>query len=548
MPDQLSNHYADLLSGTYDCVDRIILNAYFPKGVDDGGFRCWWRTLYGTDDSLNNAHLMRIAGRFSRRLRAWAKANQVPVLDCPPGERKHEIAREYLTAHSVPCGLFLILVSRSPALVWDIQMSGTGKIGNIRRKEPRPYVNHYHFHILDPDWGHITIKMSGHPPFGAEVMLNGHEYVACQASKKHIPFTKDGNCFVHTCDATGLAAVAVTLSEEPTIGRLRQICERWIYSTCLLFGLTLEEQQRTGFQYEYSIYQIEYSRNLQFQSGACMEEVFQSLIDRTRKALDLDQVKTIFGCRKRPCWRKLRQARYGVVVETPTYDLTVFKVHFGKLTLKIYTKGERVLRIEVIVHNTKELSCGRSLPDFPKIVFMLRGMLERFLQVLHCMDACFIADDLLETLPRPSLVGKTKVGGIDYNQPRIRTLMWAVLALSPAPNGFTASDLAKKVCHLTAGRSFPYTARQAAYDLKRLRGKRIVERIDSSHRYRSLTDGVRAITALVVLRDKILKPLLASSCQRKRGPKPRNPSLLDTHYERLQADMQHLLKDLGVAA
>lgn len=335
MPDQLSNHYADLLSGTYDCVDRIILNAYFPKGVDDGGFRCWWRTLYGTDDSLNNAHLMRIAGRFSRRLRAWAKANQVPVLDCPPGERKHEIAREYLTAHSVPCGLFLILVSRSPALVWDIQMSGTGKIGNIRRKEPRPYVNHYHFHILDPDWGHITIKMSGHPPFGAEVMLNGHEYVACQASKKHIPFTKDGNCFVHTCDATGLAAVAVTLSEEPTIGRLRQICERWIYSTCLLFGLTLEEQQRTGFQYEYSIYQIEYSRNLQFQSGACMEEVFQSLIDRTRKALDLDQVKTIFGCRKRPCWRKLRQARYGVVVETPTYDLTVFKVHFGKVTLKI---------------------------------------------------------------------------------------------------------------------------------------------------------------------------------------------------------------------
>ena len=61
------------------------------------------------------------------------------------------------------------------------------------------------------------------------------------------------------------------------------------------------------------------------------------------------------------------------MVETPTYDLTVFKVHFGKLTLKIYTKGERVLRIEVIVHNTKELSCGRSLPNFPKIVFMLRN-------------------------------------------------------------------------------------------------------------------------------------------------------------------------------
>jgi len=52
-------------------------------------------------------------------------------------------------------------------------------------------------------------------------------------------------------------------------------------------------------------------------------------------------------------------------------------VHFGKLTLKIYTKGEHILRIKVIVHNTKALSCGRSLPNFPAIVSMLRGMLVR---------------------------------------------------------------------------------------------------------------------------------------------------------------------------
>jgi hypothetical protein len=123
-----------------------------------------------------------------------------------------------------------------------------------------------------------------------------------------------------------------------------------------------------------------------------------------------------------------------------------------------------------------------------------------------------------------------------------------VLALSAAPNGFTASDLAEKVCHLTAVKSFPYTPRQAAYDLKKLRGKGFVEKIDSSHRYRLFTQGIRALTALVALRDKILKPLLASCCQRKRGPKPKNPTVLDTHYERLQIDMQQLFKDLGFAA
>jgi len=40
MADPLAEQYADLLEGTYDCVDRIILNAYFPKGMNGGGISC----------------------------------------------------------------------------------------------------------------------------------------------------------------------------------------------------------------------------------------------------------------------------------------------------------------------------------------------------------------------------------------------------------------------------------------------------------------------------------------------------------------------------
>jgi hypothetical protein len=65
---------------------------------------------------------------------------------------------------------------------------------------------------------------------------------------------------------------------------------------------------------------------------------------------------------------------------------------------------------------------------------------------------------------------------------------------------------------------------------------------------RPYPDGIRAMTALVVLRDKVLKPLLASCCPRKRRPKLKNPTIFDTHYQRLQIDMQHLFNDLGLAA
>ncbi len=177
------------------------------------------------------------------------------------------------------------------------------------------------------------------------------------------------------------------------------------------------------------------------------------------------------------------------------------------------------------------------------MVEMLRGMQERFLNSLHCMDHCFIADDLLERLPEPSRVGKARVGDVDYNQSRMR----ASLALATAPKGFTASDLARKVGNLDpSDRS--YTPRQAAYDLKKLRGKQLIERTGSSHRYRPSSKGLRAMTALVVLRDKVIKPLLASCCQRKRGRKPKTFTPLDAHYDHLQGGMRKLFDELGVAA
>jgi hypothetical protein len=60
------------------------------------------------------------------------------------------------------------------------------------------------------------------------------------------------------------------------------------------------EQEKSRFRYEYSVFQMEYSRNLLFRSGRRMEEIFQALIDRTRAPLDLDRIKTTFGDKHRP--------------------------------------------------------------------------------------------------------------------------------------------------------------------------------------------------------------------------------------------------------
>ncbi|MBL7163800.1 MAG: hypothetical protein ISS57_14465 [Anaerolineales bacterium] len=71
------------------------------------------------------------------------------------------------------------------------------------------------------------------------------------------------------------------------------------------------------------------------------------------------------------------------------------------MTVKLYTKGERVLRCEAVVHNTKALSCGRSLPKLSQIVAELKQILERFLDALHCVDSSFLPDGILDELSQP---------------------------------------------------------------------------------------------------------------------------------------------------
>ena len=80
-----------------------------------------------------------------------------------------------------------------------------------------------------------------------------------------------------------LDQIADTLCDDHTIGRLTQLCDRWAYSSCLCFALDLDEQSRSQFRYRYSVYQIEYSRNLLFTRGTVLDTVYQGLIERTRQ-------------------------------------------------------------------------------------------------------------------------------------------------------------------------------------------------------------------------------------------------------------------------
>jgi hypothetical protein len=174
-------------------------------------------------------------------------------------------------------------------------------------------------------------------------------------------------------------------------------------------------------------------------------------------------------------------------------------------------------------------------------------MADRFTSMLDCVEIGFLPDGTLDQLPAPSQLGATRIGGIDINRPRARATPAAVLALAVAPQGFTVAQFTAQVQAMTGQTPDHYTTRQAAYDLRKLRGKQLITKPGRTRRYHVPGDAARTITAILAIRDHVLSP------HRRRPHSTTRPptQALDQHHRprlrTLRLGMQTLFGHLGIA-
>lgn len=540
--DSLTKHYTPLLEGEYDCIDRIVLNAYCPMLLVGGGVRNWYRLMEGSDKDMSDASMMRYAGRFSRRVQSFCKKKNIPFVRFHTGKRKHEEAEKLIPKDKSFIGIFAVFVSRAPSLLWEVKKFDSGSI-DIRRKKKTSLVNHYYFHIMDKNWGHITIRMCAHPPFSCNIILNGHEWVERHEDYNKVKVTKEGNCFTLYNNGEKLTQIADTLKFN---GQFERVCQRWIYS-CLWFVMDKKQQETTGIKYNFSIYQIEYSRNLLFKRGRQMDNVYQKIIDLTRGRLDIKRLKTIFGKKNRPYKHKSTAPAPEVRIETPDYNLTIFKIHFGRLTVKLYDKGERTLRAEVVVHNTKDLKCKRGIDSFGEIVEKLETIMGSFLSNLDHAHVATIDEGSFEEMVKPSQSGKNRLAGIDFNKVRTKQVAAVLLALSMKPGGFTSKDLADEVAHkFDPG----FSCRNASYDIRKFRGKAMVKKIDGSIRYVLTEDGIKIISAILSMLTKQVPALLSIIISPWKKQEKEQLSKMDEYLFSVQKECEkiRMLQSIELAA
>ena len=225
-----------------------------------------------------------------------------------------------------------------------------------------------------------------------------------------------------------------------------------------------------------------------------------------RGRLDIKRLKTIFGRKNRPYNHKSTAPAPEVRIETPDYNLTIFKIHFGRLTVKLYDKGERTLRAEVVVHNTKDLKCNRGIDSFGEIVEKLETIMGSFLSNLDYAHVATVSEKGLEELSSPSQAGANRLAGIDFNKARTKQVGLVLLALSMKPGGFTSKDLAVEM----SNKFVPdYSCRNASYDIKKFRGKALVIKVHRRIKYQLTEEGIKTIAAILCAMTKEVPPILS---------------------------------------
>jgi len=148
-----------------------------------------------------SSHKMRtIPQPFLRTIEQYADRHGVPILRFEKGQRKEDLAADYLKRSDGSEGL--LLIGKAQEKVRTFRTAGRRN----ERGETYPWIvetttlaNQYYFCGVDDDFGPFFLKYSSYFPYGAKLCFNGHEFLKRQLAKEGIGFEELANGIL-SCD------------------------------------------------------------------------------------------------------------------------------------------------------------------------------------------------------------------------------------------------------------------------------------------------------------------------------------------------------------
>lgn len=483
-------------------IDRIFLQAYVPK-LQSVGQVCRflrWQKGYPIPSS---AAFGKIGEGYVKAVEAFAKRNGTPIVHFKKGENKEERVRPLLSEAAQQGGegrVVLIGAAQERASAWrSWKAKGQEQAAHPHMEWGRQmaYINHYYFYLWDPEWGPTFWKTNAYAPFPIWLWLNGHEWAKRQMEKVDIAYEALDNGFLSCADPETLQRRCDELGSDD----VHDFFQRW--SSRLPSPFT-KADLAAGYGYDLAFRQFEVSDTSIFDRPQAGRAWFEGVI---RDHLDIgrpDQVALIF--QRAISRRTPGRFRTRVVVKGVDPILTCY---YKSSRLKQYFKEGRGLRNELVICDTRDFGIGRLVRV--KNWNALRAVGEsanRRLCDAEAQDAMPAPDVVtFQHVTRPSTnEDGLPSPGLRFGDPRVAALFAAMVGFSFLLTGFTNGQLVERVSALLNAR---YTARQATYDLRRLKRKGLIRKVPKANRYQLTPLGRGVAVLFTKTYGRVLAPGLA---------------------------------------
>jgi hypothetical protein len=529
-------HHRELIDFPYSCFDRILCNAGIQPFQWSSAHVVNFLKRCRKIQTVTPAVLRNISLDYHRWLIDQASQTGVPIVEPPPDVRRDDWVQPYYQALGPRWGTAVILKCRERARV-AVSLPSCGHYVELAWR----FVNLYYFYQNDPHCGRLWLRLCPYFPFNGQLCLNGHHWLARQMDREGIAYQQQDNAFLACAAPARLQELADAFGPDDVLQALHRGLDQW-----LPFFTPAEKQQ--GFRHHLYVSQVEYCHNLVFHQRAALRRLFERLLDHNRSLGRPDKLAVIFG---RPCFRPDTRTGHTRITITRTRT-PVMSSRFQSTSLKQYVKDHVLLRTEAASYQLDDLAVRKNVQHLPKMRQILAASNERYLEVQQDVLVSHVDRGQLEWLRQPSVspTGR-RTPGLHGDDRRLIAVLQALLSFAHLV-GQGCFRTAALLADVQRALDRPdYRLNQLRYDLGKLRGKGLVQRLPHTQRYQVTPEGYQVAILYCKLYQRLYAPLLAGILDPFAGDaklRNRRQVKLDRLYGAIDMALAKLTQHLGIAA
>jgi hypothetical protein len=390
--------------------------------------------------------------------------------------------------------------------------------------------DHWYFYGHDDQWGPVLVKLCPYAPYPLWIVANGHQWLKRQLAAAGVDFEALDNGL----RSVGDPHLAHRLAARLSAGHLRAGIDRWL---AWIPSPLIPDDRRRGFSYQFSVRQLEISDTAVFDAPRRGRAWFEAAI---RDHLDLgrpEQVALVVDRHIRSRGKNPTPGRFATEVVGRDINPTL-QIHYKSSKAKCYLKEGRALRVETTINNPADFDTLKTLnaANWKALRHIGADTNARFLAAVGEGQSSVPDPATLESVVMPTIHDGQRAPGLRFGDPRVIALLSSIAAFAHVIGGLTNRSLRQ---HMAARWTPDYTTNQATYDLRRLRLKGLIERVQHTNTYRVTPHGRRLAIFLTTLAARVIIPALTDLDDLR--PTPPAPRALTTAWRAYQREIDALL-------